>query len=228
MYRKEKVGAMIVAAGRAERMEGVDKVFSPLGGEPVLAHSVFVFENSSLIDQIVIVLREDAIEQGKKLLAEKEWRKVTDVCHGGDRRQDSVSNGLKELSDCKWVIIHDGARPFVTGNMIKDGLEAARGSGASVAAVPVKDTIKRVGDDGYIIKTPPRDNLWVAQTPQVFRLDVIEKAYNDINEDVTDDSMLVERTGIKVNVFTGSYDNIKITTPKDLKLAGIIRRKEGD
>lgn len=226
MYNEEKVGAVIVAAGRGERMEGADKVFSHLSGEPVLAHSVSVFECSPLVDQIVIVLREDSVGLGLRLVADEKWRKVTDVCPGGDRRQDSVLNGLKKLSDCRWVVVHDGARPFVTEDIIEKGLTAARESGASVAAVPVKDTIKRVGSDGFVIKTPPRDNLWAAQTPQVFRLDVIKKAYGKVIEDVTDDSLLAERIGIKVKVFMGGYDNIKITTPADLELAKLIKRKE--
>jgi len=227
VYRSGKVGAVIVAAGRGERMGGVDKVFSPLGGEPVLAHSVSIFEHSQLVDRIVIVLREDSIERGIKLVADRKWHKITDVCPGGIRRQDSVLNGLKLLSGCEWAIIHDGARPFVTEDMLKKGLEAAGESGASVAAVPVKDTIKRAGDNGFIVKTPPRDNLLAAQTPQVFRFDVIKKAYDRVAKDVTDDASLVEQTGIKVKVFTGSYDNIKITTQADLELAGIIRQKEG-
>ncbi len=227
MFNKEKVGAVIVAAGKGERMEGLDKVFSFLSGEPVLARSVSVFEHSPLIDQIIMVLREDAIGHGLRLVVEKKWRKVTEVCPGGKRRQDSVLCGLKQLSDCSWAIIHDGARPFVTGEMIEEGLKAAQESGASVAAVPVKDTIKSVGDGGFITKTPSRDSLWAAQTPQVFRFDVIKKAYGKIKEDVTDDATLVEKMGIRVKAFKGSYDNIKITTPDDLKLAEIIRRREG-
>ena len=228
VFEKEKVGAVIVAAGRGERMEGVDKLFSLLNGEPVLALSVLVFENSPLVDRIVLVLRENAIGKGVELAAEKKWRKVTDVCPGGERRQDSVANGLKLLSDCDWIIIHDGARPLVTEKMIEDGLEVARESGASAAAVPVKDTIKRVGDDRFVAKTPPRTGLWAAQTPQVFRRDMIIKAYSEIKESFTDDALLVEKTGVKVKVFMGSYDNIKITTPNDLELAEIIGRKGGN
>jgi len=227
VFKEEKVGAVITAAGKGERMAGVDKLFSLLNGEPVLAHSVSTFENSPLVDRIVVVLREDTIGQGVKLVAEKKWRKVTDVCPGGDRRQDSVLNGLKLLSDCEWVIIHDGARPFVNEDMIARGLESACESGASVAAVPAKDTIKMVGDDCFVTRTPPRTGLWAAQTPQMFRLDIIKKAYGEVTRDVTDDASLVEQTGVKVKVFRGSYDNIKITTPNDLELAEIIERKGG-
>ena len=226
MYKKERVGAVIVAAGRSERMEGIDKVFSSLGGEPVLAHSVDVLERSPLIDQIIIVLKEKDIGQGLRLVAGKQWRKVTDACPGGKRRQDSVLCGLRHITGCKWVVIHDGARPFLTEAMIEDGLEAAQPGGAAVAAVPVKDTIKRTSGDGFVIGTPPRQNLWAVQTPQVFRFDIITRAYSGEMKDVTDDAMLVEETGVRVKVFKGSYDNIKITTHADLELAQILRRKE--
>jgi 2-C-methyl-D-erythritol 4-phosphate cytidylyltransferase len=123
------------------------------------------------------------------------------------------------------VVIHDGARPLVTEELIERGLEAARETGAAAAAVPVKDTIKLVGEEGIVNQTPPRQNLWAVQTPQVFRADIINEAYLRANDDVTDDASLVEQLGYKVKLYPGSYDNIKITTPDDLALAEVLLRK---
>jgi 2-C-methyl-D-erythritol 4-phosphate cytidylyltransferase len=228
MLNNQKVGAIIVAAGRGERMGDIDKMFANLGGKPVLARSVSVFEASPLIDQVVIVLGEHNIERGKKLLADEGWPKVTDVCAGGKRRQDSVAAGLKRLKDCRWVLVHDGARPLVTADLISAGLEAAKESGAAACAVPVRDTIKMAGDDGFVIGTPPRQKLWTVQTPQVFRSDIITDAYRQTAFEATDDASLVERAGGRVRLYRGSYGNIKITTPEDLALAGVLWQKRGD
>ena len=227
MINQQKVGAVIVAAGRGERMGGVDKMFALLGGEPVLARVVSVFEACSLIDQIVIVLGEQNLERGKKLVAEEGWSKVTDVCPGGKLRQDSVAAGLGRLKDCHWVVIHDGARPLVTVALIEAGLEAAKETGAAVAAVPVADTIKVAADDRFVQSTPPRRSLWAVQTPQVFRSDIITEAYRKIRVEVTDDASAVERMGYRVKLYMGSYDNIKITTANDLALAEVIWQKHG-
>ena len=217
------IGAVIVSAGTGQRM-GVDKVFLPLAGKPLLAWSVDVCQNCELLSQIVIVLNESNLDSGHKLVAERGWSKVGEVCPGGKRRQDSVTQGLKRLKACDWVIIHDGARPFLTLTLIQDGLEAARDTGAAAAAVPVKDTIK-LGDDGGIVKeTLPRQQLWAVQTPQVFRFDIITKAYAQVTDEVTDDASLVERLGYKVKLYMGDYNNIKVTTPQDLALAEVIAR----
>ncbi|MFH1015911.1 MAG: 2-C-methyl-D-erythritol 4-phosphate cytidylyltransferase, partial [Chloroflexota bacterium] len=146
---------------------------------------------------------------------------------GGERRQDSVAAGLKLTGKCDWVVIHDGARPFVTIDLIERGLEAAKETGAAIAAVPVTDTIKEAGEDSIVRQTLPRQNLWAVQTPQVFRIDIITEAYRRARGDVTDDAMLVEQMGHKVKVFMGSYDNIKITTPEDLALAEVLVKKYG-
>ncbi len=227
MINNQKVGAVIVAAGRGERMGGIDKMFVPLGGKPVLARVVDVFEACSLISQIVIVLGEPNIEPGEKLVAKEGWAKVTDVCPGGKLRQDSVAAGLGRLKSCHWVVVHDGARPLVTVALIEAGLQAAKETGAAVAAVPVADTIKVAGDDGFVQGTPPRRNLWAVQTPQVFRSDIITNAYRKAEAEVTDDASLVERMGYRVKLYMGSYDNIKITNANDLALAEIIWQKHG-
>ena len=222
---QQKVGAVIVAAGSSQRMGGVDKVFAPLGGKPILARVVDIFQRCNPVDQIIVVLSEQNLERGQQLVSEQGWSKVSDVCAGGRRRQDSVAAGLSRLSNCKWVVVHDGSRPLVTVGLIGRGLEEARETGAAVAAVPVTDTIKVAGDDGIVRQTPPRQNLWAVQTPQVFDYEMITGAYSRVNGDVTDDASLVEQLGCGVKIYRGSYDNIKITTPDDLALAEVLWRK---
>ena len=222
---QQRVGVVIAAAGSSQRMGGVDKVFALLSGRPVLARVIDVFQGCSPVDQIVVVLSEQNLERGKQLIAEQGWSKVSDVCAGGRRRQDSVAAGLSRLNNCKWVVVHDGSRPLVAVDLISRGLEAARETGAAVAAVPVTDTIKVAGDDGIVCQTPPRQNLWAVQTPQVFDHEIITGAYSRANGDVTDDASLVEQLGCGVKIYMGSYDNIKITTPDDLALAEVLWRK---
>ena len=219
---QQKVGAIIVAAGRGERMGGVDKMFALLSGKPVLARVIDVFHRCLSVSQIVVVVTEESVERCQQLVAEQGWHKVTEVCPGGRRRQDSVAAGLSRLKSCHWVVIHDGARPLVTEELIERGLVEARETGAAVAAVPVSDTIKVAGDDRIVQETPPRGNLWAVQTPQVFRYDIINQAYHQATAEVTDDASLVERLGYKVKLYMGSYDNIKITTPDDLALAQVL------
>jgi 2-C-methyl-D-erythritol 4-phosphate cytidylyltransferase len=218
MDGQQKAAAVIVAAGKSQRMRGVDKVLAPLEGKPVLALVIDVFQRCASIQQIVVVLSEQNLETCRQLVAEQGWSKVS-VCPGGNRRQDSVLAGLKQLQECDWVVIHDGARPLVTEDLIEQGLEMARETGAAAAAVPVIDTIKVTGDDRFVRETPSRGNLWAVQTPQVFRFDIIAEAYRQIKDEVTDDATLVERLNHKVKLYIGSYDNIKVTIPDDLALA---------
>ncbi|MDP6127544.1 MAG: 2-C-methyl-D-erythritol 4-phosphate cytidylyltransferase [Dehalococcoidales bacterium] len=227
MDEHQKTGAVIAAAGSSQRMGGVDKVFAPLGDKPVLARVVDTFQKCDSIDQIVIVLSQPSLEQGRQMAAGQEWSKVTDICSGGARRQDSVMAGLNRLKQCHWVVIHDGARPLVSEDLIEQGLEVARGTGAAVAAVPVTDTVKLAGDDHFVQGTPPRENLWAVQTPQVFRFEIISEAYGKQNDEVTDDARLVEQLGYPVKLYMGSYRNIKITNPDDLALAGVLWQEHG-
>jgi 2-C-methyl-D-erythritol 4-phosphate cytidylyltransferase len=227
MSKREKVGVIIAAGGSSNRMGGVDKLYARLGGKPVLLWATHAFQKSPLIDQIVVVVAGEKVNQCQQLIPGGEWSKVTNICAGGERRQDSVAAGLKLIGKCDWVVIHDGARPFVTADLIARGLEAAKETGAAIAAVPVTDTIKEAGEDSIVRQTLPRQNLWAVQTPQVFRIDIITEAYRRARGDVTDDAMLVEQMGHKVKVFMGSYDNIKITTPEDLVLAGVLVKKYG-
>ena len=225
MTNQQKVGAVIVAAGKGERMGGVDKMFALLGGKPVLARVIDTFQRCKSVDQIVAVVSQDILEKCQQMVAEQKWSKVTETCLGGERRQDSVATGLSQLNQCQWVVIHDGARPLVTVDLIEQGIEAAKEIGAAVAAVPVTDTIKLAMDDMIVQGTPPRRNLWAVQTPQVFRFDIIAKAYQQLKGEVTDDATLVEQLGYKVKLYMGSYYNIKITTPEDLILAEVLWQK---
>jgi 2-C-methyl-D-erythritol 4-phosphate cytidylyltransferase len=222
MSKQAKVSAIIVAAGDSQRMEGVDKLFAPLGGEPVLARVLDAFQDCKKVDQIILVMSLKNIEEGRRIIALGRWSKVTDICLGGKRRQDSVAEGLRRIKESDWIIIHDGARPFVTIDLIERGLEEAKETGAAVAAVPITDTIKWAGPDGIVRQTVPRQNLRAVQTPQVFRFDVIKNTYKFVPGDVTDDAALVEKAGYKVKLYMGAYDNIKITTPGDLAVAGAL------
>jgi len=227
MTSQPKIGAVITAAGESRRMGEVDKVMALLGGKPVLSRVVDTFQGCEAIDQIVIVLSETNLERGRQLVSQYGWTKVTAVHPGGKRRQDSVAAGLGQLRDCEWVVIHDGARPFVTADLIRRGLKAAGETSAAAAAVAVTDTIKVAGDDMLVRETPPREHLWTVQTPQVFRYDIICQAYRRIEAEVTDDASLVERSGYRVKLYPGTYDNIKITTPDDLALAEVLWQKYG-
>ncbi len=214
-----RTGAIIVAAGAGRRMGGTDKVFAPVAGKPVLVWVVEAFQSCRLIDEIVLVLAGENLSQGREMVLNNCWSKVSNVCPGGPRRQDSASEGLRHLGSCDLVAVHDGARPCIRAEVIERGVREATLSGAAVAAVPVADTIKRVNDHGEVIETLVREGLWDIQTPQIFRREFLEKAYRDNEKDVTDDAALVERAGHKVKVYMASYRNIKITTPEDLALA---------
>lgn len=220
-----KVGAIILAAGSSQRMGNIDKLFAPLGGKPLLAWSVDTCQKCDLVQQTVVVLNDARLELGKKLKEARGWSKVT-ICLGGARRQDSVAEGLRQLEDCDWVVIHDGARPFLTLDSIENGLKTAAETGAAIAAVPVKDTMKLINGERLITETLPRDRLWAAQTPQIFRFDIITEAYSGLTAELTDDAAAAERLGYRVKIYRGSYDNIKVTTLEDLKVAEVIAQEK--
>ncbi|WP_025162203.1 2-C-methyl-D-erythritol 4-phosphate cytidylyltransferase [Paraclostridium bifermentans] len=215
-------GVVIVAAGTGSRMKkDINKQFIKLKNKEIVAHTIEKFYNSENIDDIVVVIREDEEEYFNKNIKEKYGFTNIKVAHGGNERQDSVFNGIKMLKkECDVVLIHDGARPFVTDDIIKRSINKANEHNAIVVGVKVKDTIKVVSDNGNIVDTPNRSYLWAVQTPQVFKYDIITKAYEDAynnNYYGTDDAMLVERTGYNVKMIEGSYNNIKITTQEDLE-----------
>jgi 2-C-methyl-D-erythritol 4-phosphate cytidylyltransferase len=218
-----QIGAIIVGAGRSERM-GKDKMFLPLANKPLLAWSVDICQSYQPLSKIVIVLNNTNVNLGRKLVEEQGWSKVVALCLGGKRRQDSVREGLRKLEGCEWIIIHDGARPFITTDLLDAGLEAAIDTGAAAAAVPVKDTIKLSDSSGMVKETLQRNHLWTIQTPQIFHFDTIIRAYEHSDDDVTDDASLIEKSGGKVKLYMGSYRNIKVTTPEDWALAEIFAR----
>ena len=213
-----RVGAIVVAAGSSTRMGQVDKVFAPLMGRPLFSYSVDALERCQLIERVVVVLGEQVIEKGWEAVRRFGWNKVSIVA-GGHRRQDSVRAGLPLLSDTDWIVVHDGARPCVTSQMIERGLSEAIRTGAAVAAVPVKDTVKVVDVDMTVVQTPDRARLWLVQTPQVFSRDLLVRAHSEVAQDVTDDASMVEQVGGSVRIFQGSYANVKVTTPEDLEIA---------
>ncbi len=209
-------------------MDGVNKIFAAVAGKPVLWQVLQIFQGCGVVDQAVVVLNEASVERGLRLVEEGKFSKVVAVCAGGQRRQDSVAEGLKRLDGCSWVVIHDGARPCLTVDLVEQGLREARLTGAAIAAVPLKETVKVVDSEGVISSTPRRESLWAAQTPQIFRFDLIAEAHRMVDGEVTDDASLVEALGHKVKVYMGSYDNIKVTTPEDLALAETILRMRNE
>ena len=213
------VAAVVVAAGISSRMGGVDKIFAPVLGRPLLSFALDRLQAFPVVTEIVLVLDAGSLNQGRELVDSDGYCKVAHVCPGGKRRQDSVRAGLDALAPCDWVIVHDGARPCLEISMLERGLAVAQEVGAAVAGVPVKDTIKVVSDQGAVVDTPDRRSLWAAQTPQIFRYDLLRDAHDRCADDVTDDAMMVESLGHAVKMFLGSYENLKVTTPEDLILA---------
>ena len=216
------VGAVIVAAGESRRMQGIDKIFHPLAGIPIVWHSILTLQSHPSVVDVVLVTSKSNLERAKELIGTQGYQGSARVCEGGERRQDSVLRGLKRLKECELVVVHDGARPFIDGELVDRGIAAALESGAAIAAVPVKDTIKASDGDGMVARTIPRDSLWAIQTPQVFRTSLLEEAHRRVTETVTDDASMVEEIGHPVQLFLGSYYNIKVTTPEDLIIANAI------
>ena len=216
-------GAVIVAAGNASRMGGIDKVMAPIQNEPMIRRTVRTFQECDAVSEIVIVTREDLISSITELCAG--YDKVTTVVKGGSSRQESVELGLAALSKkIKLAAIHDGARPLATYELIDRAIRAANTYGAAAPAIPVKDTIKTV-EGGLVVNTPDRSKLRAVQTPQVFDIDLLKGALAKAKQDkaeVTDDCSAVERLGMKVKMVEGDERNINVTTPMDLKIAEML------
>ena len=216
-------GAVLVAAGSASRMGGIDKVMAPLGGEPMIARTARTFQNCDCIREIVIVTREDLIEQITRLCAA--YDKVKAVVVGGSSRQESVQAGLNALSkNVHLVAVHDGARPLVTWEVIDRTVRAANSYHAAAPAIPVKDTVKVV-KGGIVKATPDRSTLQAVQTPQVFDLALLRGAMQKVQQEnlsVTDDCSAVEALGMSVKIVEGDERNLKVTTPMDLKIAHML------
>ena len=219
----KKCGAVIVAAGSASRMGGIDKVMAQLLGEPMIRRTVRAFQDCEAVSEIVIVTREDLILPITGLCEDMD--KVKAVVAGGKSRQESVHLGLNALSKgIQLAAIHDGARPLITWQVIDRVIRAANTYGAAAPAIPVKDTIKVV--EGRVVKaTPDRETLFAVQTPQVFDYDLLRGALKKAETDgasVTDDCSAVERMGMTVKIVEGDERNIKVTTPMDLKIAQML------
>ncbi len=219
-----KLAMVVPAAGSSTRMGGgVRKPLIELRGRPVLWHTLGRFQNILGLDQIVVVAHPDDIaEIERSVWPQLAERGATRLVPGGERRQDSVVNGLNTLEpDTDIVLIHDAVRPFVPRRAIDEAIKAAADHGAAVVAMPVADTVKRA-DGEAVGETVPRDDLWGAQTPQVFRLALIRRAFDQAEQDgfeCTDDAQLVERLGAEVRLVRGSYENFKITTPSHVRMA---------
>lgn len=218
-------GAVIVAAGSATRMGGIDKVMAQLGGEPMIRRTVRAFQDCDAVSEIVVVTREDLLVEVSQLCKAFALDKVSKVVVGGKERINSVLCGLREVrQDAELIAIQDGARPFLTQEVLGEVLEKAEATGAAAPAIPVTDTIKRV-ENGLAVETPDRSSLFVVQTPQVFEAGLIRAAVEKAVEEgvaLTDDCAAVERLGMKVSLTQGSRENIKITTPLDLFLGEAI------
>ena len=223
----QSVGALVLAAGRSQRMQGIDKTFAPILGEPLILHTLSAFLDCPDIERVVLVLPESSVEKARALIEGRDGADKVSVCAGGDRRQDSAAKGLAALGPCDWVAVHDGARPCLAPDTLRTALAEARLHGSAVVAVPVTDTVKRADPEGFISATVPRDGLWAMQTPQVFPFAVLRRAYREVSQDVTDDASMVERLGIKVRLVPGSPTNLKVTNPGDLKLAEMILKARG-
>ncbi|QEK11140.1 2-C-methyl-D-erythritol 4-phosphate cytidylyltransferase [Crassaminicella thermophila] len=233
MYKDKFVSVIIAAAGQGKRMNSkVNKQYLKLCNKPVLAHTIDIFEKCSWVDEIIVVTHSNEIEYCKEnVIKVYGFKKVIRVIAGGSTRQESVFNGLKSVDKrCSIVMIHDGARPFIREEYILNSIDEAVKYKAVGIGVYVKDTIKVVDEDGYIVNTPDRKFLWAIQTPQTFDYDLLMKAYEKaIKEGFlgTDDTSLVERINQKVKMIMGSYDNIKITTPEDLYIGeAILKSRE--
>ena len=224
-----KITAIVLAAGSGSRMKSkTKKQFMEIKGKPVILYSLFEFEKSR-VDEIILVTGKEDIDYCKKEIVEKyNLKKIKNVVAGGSERYESVYNGLKEVTG-NIVLIHDGARPLINNEIIERSIEGTIKSDACVVGVPVKDTIKRANKEGYIIDTPNRSELWITQTPQSFKTDLVKMAYKKMKEElekgnttlnITDDAMVVEEfTTNQVRFVQGDYKNIKVTTPEDIDIA---------
>lgn len=220
-----KIEAIVAAAGSGLRLKkNISKPLVKIGNKPIIIHTLKALLRCSLIKNIIVVAEEKQLQKIKGLIKKFGIKKVKSVIAGGPRRSDSVSNGLRLVSKtADLVLIHDGARPFIDKKTIESVINKAKKFGAAIVGVPVKSTLKAMQYKKItplVKRTINRDKVWEIQTPQVFKREIIEKAYKKFkNLDATDDSFLVEKLGIKVVVVRGSYFNIKITTPEDLIFA---------
>ena len=224
MKNKISCSAVIVAGGSGSRMgTDIKKQFLILDNEPILAHTVKNISKSDLVDEIIVVVPQDAIDSTKEML--KDFKKVKNVVQGGKTRAESVKLGIDATSLCDIIAIHDGVRPFIKKEALENCINDAVLYGASVLGVKVKDTVIIKDENENIGSVLKRDTLISVQTPQCFKSELIRKAYSDFNENLTDDASQLIRIGGRVHITEGDYENIKITTPEDLITAQNILTK---
>ena len=220
MVRRETTGVVLVGAGQSTRMGGIDKIFASLGHMPILLHSLIRFQEHSAIDYISLVLGSDSVDRGREIVRYNNLHKVCSVTTGGPRRQDSVRIGLSKLSACSLILVHDVARPLIESALISRGLEAVLVTGVATPVLPITDTMKSVDPSGHLEPgIVDRSMFRLVQTPQVFRRNILERAHNEIQQTVTDDTTMSQLLGIKTQSFEGSRLNFKITVPEDLSIA---------
>lgn len=224
MTQEKSLSAIVVAAGSSTRMDGTDKIWAPLVGRPILAHSVLAMQDVAT-ELIVVVKQPDEVRVVQMLDGLRlriPWR----ITRGGIRRRDSVRCGLRALRAGGYVAIHDAARPLASAQLLSQTFAASLESGAAIPALPIADTVKRVQDD-HVVQTVDRQGLWAVQTPQVFLTDLLMRAYETAEaqaENITDDAMLVEGTDRRVAVIMGERWNFKVTTPGDVEMAEALMR----
>jgi 2-C-methyl-D-erythritol 4-phosphate cytidylyltransferase len=218
---------IVVAAGRSERMGGIDKIFMPVLGRPLLAWTLGAFKRCDAVEGVVLVASPQSLERAQAFVREWRFTQVTAVLPGGETRQASVRAGLDATDGAAIIAVHDAARLLVTPELIGRGIELARRHGAAICAVPARDTVKLVGDGDppLVVETPDRSAAWLAQTPQVFDRALLLRAHQVATAPATDDARLVEALGQEVRVYEGATWNIKVTTPEDVTVAEALLRE---
>lgn len=230
MFEGKNIGAIVVAAGAGTRMGTIPaKQFLELEGKPVIVHALGAFQNSPLMDRVVVVCRNEDVKTLEELVSVHRLSKVDRIVGGGPERQDSVWNGIRTFEGRRpeIVLVHDGVRPFVQQKLIRSVTRAAIEAGAAVPGVHSKDTVKASNGGIFVDRTLDRNNIWLVQTPQAFQFDLLYDAYRRALADKfygTDDAALVERMGKSIRIVEGNHENIKITTPEDLVLAHVIAK----
>ncbi|MFP4496977.1 MAG: 2-C-methyl-D-erythritol 4-phosphate cytidylyltransferase [Vulcanimicrobiota bacterium] len=222
---------LIAAAGISRRMKGIDKLLANLNGKPIIIHTLEKFENHPWIDEIVLIVNENKLDIFQKLIKEREGCKLKKIIAGGKARWESVLYGLKQV-ETDFVLIHDGARPLVSRNLINSVIKNASTDFACIPGLSVKETVKIVNRQGFVESTPPRKKLVGVQTPQLFKTKELISAYKSMDFaeiDITDDAQVYELAGGKIKVIPGEENNIKVTTPEDLEIAEfLIKKFSGD
>ncbi len=208
-------------------MDGTDKTFAEIAGKPVIAHTIEVFEASPLVSEIILVLPIESVAKGVELVSKYRFSKVSYICNGGATRQESVSQGLKHVRDCDFILVHDGARPCVTQDAIEKGILEAGKNGIAIPGAEVTDTIKQVDEEECVLKTVERKRLRAVHTPQVFRAKILQEVHRRAEADASDDAVLAEKMGYKVKVYDDSPENMKITRRGDLAIAEAILLRRG-